>query len=150
MTLTSKFSGQMINCLCLKNGWPDLHETKAVWINWLIYFIYDLGQWQCLWPWPWISNVKSWNCHSYVISDLIAKNKMGWILWMVWYFVNKFWPTFCLHRILLCSLGVTFLSLATSVWSYLYRNGVYLGHNTCWDAVWGSTPYTHWSCMKFA
>ena len=29
VTLTSKFEGQMINCLCLKNAWPDLHETKT-------------------------------------------------------------------------------------------------------------------------
>ena len=36
--------------------------------------------------------------------------------------------------------------------SYHYRKGdyVYLGHNTCWGAVLGFTPYTHWSCMRFA
>ena len=75
VTLTSKFQGQIINCLCLKNAWPNLHETKAVWINWLIYFIYDFGHWPCLWPWPWISKVKSWNWHIYETSDLIAKKK---------------------------------------------------------------------------
>ena len=29
VTLTSKSQGQMINCPCLKNAWPDLHETKS-------------------------------------------------------------------------------------------------------------------------
>ena len=155
MTLTSKFLGQMINCLSLKNTGPDLHETKAVWINWLIYFIYDQGHSPCLWLWPCISKVKSWNGHIYVIFDLIAKNKkQGWILWMVWYFVNNIWPMFCFHRMLRCRSGVTFLSLAISLWSYLYRNGdgVYLGHtcNTCLGAVLGFNPYTHRSGMKFA
>ena len=83
VTLTSKFQGQMINCLCLRNAGPDLHETKAMWINWLIYFMYDLGDWLCLWPWPLISKVKSWNCHICEISDLIAQKKktgefFGW------------------------------------------------------------------------
>ena len=29
VSLTSKFQGPMINCLCLKDAWPDLHETKS-------------------------------------------------------------------------------------------------------------------------
>ena len=130
----------MINCVCLTNAGPDLHEIKAMWINRLIYFIYDPGHWPCLWPWPWISKVNSSNCHIYEISDLIAKNKDGWSLWMVWYFVNDIWPTFCFHRMLQCRSGGTFLSLATSVWLYLYRDGdcVYLGHNTCWVLFWAS------------
>ena len=149
-TLTSKFQGQMVNRQCLKNAWPNLHETKAMWINWLIHFIYDLDHWPCLWHWPWISKVKSWNCHIYEISDLIAKK--GRISWMVWYFVNNIWPTFWIHHMLQCHSGVTFLSLATSVWSYIYRNGdgVQLGHNTFWCAVLGFTPYTKRLCMKFA
>ena len=44
-----------------------------MWIDLLIYFIYDLDHWSCLWPWPWMSKVKSWKCHIYEISDLIAK-----------------------------------------------------------------------------
>ena len=43
VTLTSKFQSQMINCLCFTNAWPDMHEIKAMLINWLIYFIYDVG-----------------------------------------------------------------------------------------------------------
>ena len=120
VTLTSKFQGQMINCLCFKKTWPDLHETKAVWMNWLIFFIYDLGHWPCLWPWPWISKVKSWNCHIYEVSELITKMKRGRVLWVVWYFVN-IWSTFCFHRMQQCRSGVTFLSLVTSVWSYLLQ-----------------------------
>ena len=140
VTLTSKFQSQMIHCLCLKYTGPDLHETKAMWINWLIYFIYDLGHWPCPWPWPWISKVKFWNCHIYKLSDLIVKNKDGCILWMVWYFVNNISSTLCFHRMLQCRSGLTFLSLATSVRSYLYRNGdcPYLGHNTCWVLFWAS------------
>ena len=76
VTLTSKFQGQMINCLCLRNAGTNLHETKAMWMNWLIYFIYDHGHWPCLWPCPLISKVKSWNCHIYEISDLIAKKNL--------------------------------------------------------------------------
>ena len=134
----------MINCLCVKNTWRDLHETKAVWKKYLIYyFIYALRHRT--------SKVKSWNCNIYEISDLITKNKRGCILWMVGNFVDNIWPTFCFHRLLQCRSGVMFLSLTTSVWSYLYRNGdgVYLGHNTCWGVVLGFTPYTHRSCMKF-
>ena len=80
------------------------------------------------------------------------KNKDGWILWMVWYIVNNVWPTLFFNRMLQCRSCVTFQSLATSVWLYLYRNGdcVYLGHNTCWVLVLGFTPYTHRSCMNFA
>ena len=85
VTLTLNFQGQMINCLCLKNAGLDLHKTKAMWINWLSYFICDLGHWPCLWPWissglwplAWISKVKSWNCHIYEISFQIAKIKTG-------------------------------------------------------------------------
>ena len=29
VTLTSKFQGQMVNSLCPKNAWPDLHKTKS-------------------------------------------------------------------------------------------------------------------------
>ena len=43
------------------------------------------------------------------------KDKKEWILWMVWYFVDNIWPTFCFHRMLQCRSGVSFLSLATSV-----------------------------------
>ena len=44
VTLTSKFQGQMINSLCLKNAWPDLHETKSS-ANKLV----DLFH---IWHWP--------------------------------------------------------------------------------------------------
>ena len=152
MTLTSKFQGQMVNSVCLKNAWPSLHETKTVWINWLIHLIYDLGHWPCLWPLPSIPKVKSWNCHIYEISDMIAKNKRGGIPWMAWYFVNNIWPMFCFHHMLQCRSSVTFLSLVTSVWPYLYRNGDggQFGHKTFWCAAWGFTPYTNRSCMKFS
>ena len=90
VTLTLKFQSQMIHCLCRKDACPDMHETKVVWINWLIYFIYDRGHWPCLWPRPWISKVRSWNCHIYEISDLIAKRMkegefFGWfdMFWII-------------------------------------------------------------------
>ena len=44
VTLTSKFQGQMINCLCLKDAWSDLHETKSS-VNKFV----DLFH---IWPWP--------------------------------------------------------------------------------------------------
>ena len=151
VTLTSKFQGQMINCLCLKNAGPDLHETNAVWINWLIYFIYDLGHWPYLWPWSWISNVKSWNAIATKYLTWSQKIKKGELFGWFDIFVNNIWLTFCFHLMLQCRSSVTFLSLATSVWSYFYStgDGVYLVHTTCWGAVLGFTPYTHRSGMKF-
>ena len=148
VTFTSKFQGQMINCLCLKNTRPDLHETKVVWfisyMTWTTDLTSDLGH-----EFP-KSNLEIVISTKYL--TLSPKNKDGWILWMVWYFVNNIWPTLCFHRMLQYRSGMTFLSLATSVWLYLYRNsdGVYLGHNACWGAVLGLTPYSHQSCMKFA
>ena len=48
------------------------------------------------------------------------KNKDGWILWMVWYFVNNIWPTVCFHRLLAAvPFRCDILPLATSVWLYL-------------------------------
>ena len=80
------------------------------------------------------------------------KIKRGWNPWMLWYFVDQIWSTFCFRHMLQYRSGVTFLPLTTSVWSYHYRNGdgVYLGHNTCYGPVLGFTPYTLWSCMRFA
>ena len=133
---------------------PICTIQKAVWINWLIYFIYDLGHWPCLWPWPWMSKVKSWKWHICDISDLIAKewNKRRWIIWMVWYLVKNIWPTFYFHRMLQCRSGVTFLSLGTSSLAFPCGNGdaAYLGIKTSWGAVLGFTPCTHLSCMNFA
>ena len=34
------------------------------------------------------------------------KNKKGLIPWMVWYFVNNIWPTFCFHHMLQCRSSV--------------------------------------------
>ena len=110
VTLTSKFQGQMINCLCLKNAWSHLQGTKAMWINWLSCFIYDLGHWPCLWPWPWITKVKSLNCHIYEISDLIAKNEIKEFAFFRWFDLR-------FAFIICCSaVQVTSLSLGTSVW----------------------------------
>ena len=71
---------------------------------------------------------------------------------MVWYLVKNIWPMFYFHRMLQCRSGATFLSLGTSLWAFPYPNGngVYLGHKTSWGTVFGFTPYTHHSCMKFA
>ena len=116
VTLTSKVQGQMINCLCLQNALPYLHETKAVWTYWLINFISDLRRWPCLctltlnFQGQIVKLPYLWN----ILPDR-KKGKRGWIVWMVWYFVNNIWPTFCVHCMLQCRSGVTFLSLATSV-----------------------------------
>ena len=153
VTLTSKFQSQMINCLCLKDAWPDLHETKSSVNNFVDLFH--------IWPWPMTLSVTlTMNVQEQILKvpylwnigpDCKKKwNKRGRILWMVWYFVNNIWPYF--HRMLQCRSGVTFLSLGTSLWPYPCRNGdgVYLGHKTTWGAVFGFTPYTHRSCIKFA
>ena len=116
VTLTSKFQAQMINCLFLKNAWPDLHETKSS-VNKLFFYSYmtlatvlacDLDH-----EFP-RSNFEKlpylWN----IGPDRKKWNKMGWILWMVWYVVNNIWPTFYFHRMLQCCSGVMFLSLGTS------------------------------------
>ena len=65
--------------------------------------------------------------------DRKKKIKRGWIPWMLRYFVDHIWSTFCFRHMLQYRSGMTFLSFSTSIWSYHYRNGddVYLGHNTC-------------------
>ena len=128
----------MINCLCLKNAWPDLHETKSS-VNELV----DLFR---IWLRPLtLPLTLTMNFQGQILKlpylwniglDRKKKenNKRRWILWMVWYFVNNIWPTFYFHRMLQCRSGLTFLSLlGTSSWAYPCRNGdgVYLGHNTC-------------------
>ena len=45
----------------LRNGMPDWHETKGMWVNWMLYLHCDFQLWPHLWPWPWIFNVKFWN-----------------------------------------------------------------------------------------
>ena len=156
MTLTSKFQGQIINCLCLKNAWPDLHETKGS-VNRFVDLFHIL-------PWPLnlpvtltmnfqgqiLKLTYLWNIGPYRKKW----NKIGWILLMVWYCVNN------MTYVLLSSYAAVpyrrdvsvVLSLVISLWAYPCRNGdgVYLGHKTCWGAVFVFTPYTHRSCMKFA
>ena len=144
VTLTAKFQGQMINCLCLKDEWPDLHETKSS-VNKFV----DLFH---IWPWPLTLSVTlTMNVQGQILKvpylwnigpDCKKWNKRGRILWMVWFFVNDIWPTFYFHPMLQCRSGVTFLSLGTSLWAYPCRNGdgVYLGHKASWGAVFGFTP----------
>ena len=111
-----------------------------------------------IWPWSLTLHVTlAMNFQGQILKLPYLRNiwpdcKKGRISWMVWYFVNNVWPTFWFHHMLQCHSGVTFLSLATSVWSYLYRNGdgVQLGHNTFWCVVLCFTPYTKRLCMKFA
>ena len=144
----------MINNLCLKNAWPDLHETKSS-VNKLVG-LFHIWHWQMTLPVTLTINFQGqilklpylWN----VGPDRKTWNKRGWIPWMVWNFVNNIWPTFCFHRMLQCRSDVTFLPLGTSLWVYPCHNGdgVYLGHKTYWGAVFGFTPYTHRSCIKFA
>ena len=143
VTLTSKFQAQMIDCLCLKNAWPDLHETKSS-VNKLFDLFHmtlatDLAsdldhefqgqilKLPCLWN---IGPDRKKN-----------RNKKGWIFWMSWYFVDNIWSTFYFHRMLQCRSGMTFLSLWKSLWA-AYRcyncDGVYLGHKTCWGAFLSS------------
>ena len=124
-------------------------------VNKLVDLFHIWPIWPYLWHWPWISKVKSWNCHIYQIFDPIEKkDKKEWILWMVWYIVDNIWPTFCFHRMLQCRSGVSFLSLATSVWSYLYlRCDVYLSNllhlfNNIWNADRLMEGYTIWARAK--
>ena len=115
VTYTAKFQGQMINCLRLKDAWPDLHETKSS-VNKFV----DLFP---KWPWPLTLSVTlTINVQGQILKvpylwnigpDGKKWNKRGRILWMVWFFVNDIWLTFYFHRMLQCRSGVTFLSLGT-------------------------------------
>ena len=154
LTLTWKFQGQIIYCLCLKNAWHDLHETKSS-VNRLVDLFY-------IWPWPLILPVTLtihfqgqmlklpylWNIGPDCKNNELKRDEFfGWFE-----IFDNIWPTFYFHRMLQCRSGVTFLSLGTSLWAYPCRNGdgVYLRHKACWGAVFGFTPYTHRPCMKFA
>ena len=64
--------------------------------------------------------------HEFPRSNILShhqKFERGWILWMVEYFVDIIWCTFCFYHILQCHPGVTFLLLETYAWSYSYYNG---------------------------
>ena len=51
MTLTLDFQGQIFTKSYLRNGMADWHETKGMWFDRMLNS-----------PWPWIFNVKFWNC----------------------------------------------------------------------------------------
>ena len=151
VTLTSKFQGQMISWLSLKKCMVRFARNKSS-LNKLLDLFHTWPRPLTLrGPWPWISKVKSWNCHICEISELIANNNdnmkegelFGWFDILL---------TICdLHFafIICCRSGVTFLWLAISVWPYHYCNGdgINLIHNTSW-----SVPFTHyhiWNSQNF-
>ena len=61
LTLTLDFQGQFSKILYLRNGMPDWHGTKGMWVDWILDPCCDFQLWPYPWPWPWIFNVKFWN-----------------------------------------------------------------------------------------
>ena len=115
-----------------------LHPFIAINWNW------PPEEWPRLWPWPWIFKVKSWNCHIYETSDLIAKNMRGWIILMFDILLIISYQHFA--SILCCSaIEVTLLSLATSVWSCHHRNddSVCFAYDTCWGVLFFVPLHKH-------
>ena len=45
----------------LRNGMHDWHETKGLWVDWMLDPCCDFQLWPQPWPWPWIFKVKFWN-----------------------------------------------------------------------------------------
>ena len=43
-------------------------RIKAVWISGFVCSIYDLHHCSCLWPWPRVPNVSSWNYNVFKVS----------------------------------------------------------------------------------
>ena len=138
ITSTSKFQGQKINCLCLKNEWSNL----TMWISRLIWFIYDLDHWDCVRPRPWISTVRPWNCNIFEISDLIVNSLHGLISsWLIISYLGFAFITFCgavqVERFYCWQHKYAHITITTD------GNGVIKGISTCMGDVYGFTPYAH-------
>ena len=60
VTLTLDFQGQIFKILYPRNGRADRHETKGIWVDRVLYLLYDLE----LWHWLCIFKVKFENAVS--------------------------------------------------------------------------------------
>ena len=63
LTLTLDFQGQILKMLYLRNGGPDWHGTKGMWIDRMLHPFCDFQHSPYPWPWPWIFKVKFWKSH---------------------------------------------------------------------------------------
>ena len=60
MTLTFDFQGQILKKSWLRNGMPDWHGTKGMWVDRILDPHCDFELWPHPWP-PWNFNIKFWN-----------------------------------------------------------------------------------------
>ena len=60
LTLTLDFQGQILKMLYLRNGRPDWHGTKGMWIDRVLHPLCAFQHSPHPWPLPWIFKVKIW------------------------------------------------------------------------------------------
>ena len=81
-----------------RNARAHRHQTKGIWVDRVLYLLYDLQ----LWPWPWIFKVKFWKCYAhwhgtkgmwvYKMLDSHCDLKLLPHPWpLPWIFKVKFW-----------------------------------------------------------
>ena len=78
MTLTLDFQGQILKKSWLRNGMPNWHGTKGMWVAWMLDPCCDFQLWPHPWPWPWIFNVKFWNSCIPWMGGLIDMERKGY------------------------------------------------------------------------
>ena len=49
-----------LKMLYLRNGRPDWHGTKGMWVDRMSHQLFDFQPWLQRWPWTWIFKVKFW------------------------------------------------------------------------------------------
>ena len=62
MTLTLDFQGQILKKSYIRNGMPDWHGVREMWVGWMLDPCYDFELWPLPRPRPWFFNIKFWNC----------------------------------------------------------------------------------------
>ena len=84
MTLTLDFQGQILKKSYLRNGMPDPHGTKGMWVDWMLDPCCDFQLWPHPWPWPLIFKVKFWKSRNSGIGCPIDMEWKGYELTECW------------------------------------------------------------------
>ena len=121
MTLTLDFEGQFLKNLLLRNGMPNWHGTKGMWVAWMLDPCYDFQLWPHPWPLPRIFNVKFWNSSSFDLDPEFSSG-CGLGTFLSWWPPSTMWvgPSIfyghhrgCLNSPIFSNLGVMCCMLRT-------------------------------------
>ena len=76
------YGGRKFFCDIL--GMPDPHETKGMWVDWMLDPCCDFQLWPHPWPWPLIFKVKFWKSRNSGIGCPIDMERKGCELTECW------------------------------------------------------------------